>query len=131
MSLQDPIANMLTIIRNAQMVGKLSVTVPHSKFLKEISGVMKDEGYLQSIGEIEQDGHKYLVLGLRYHKGQPVIKEIGRISKNSGRVYFQSKSIPRYKEGLGIVIMTTPKGVMTGKAATNQGVGGEAICYVF
>ena len=131
MSMQDPIANMLTIIRNAQKVGKLSIEVPHSKFLKEIALVMKEEGYLQSVGEVDNNGHKKLVLGLRYHKGEAVIREIGRISRNSGRVYFQSKAIPSYKENLGIVIMTTPKGVMTNRNAVKAGVGGEAICYIF
>ena len=131
MSLQDPIANMLTIVRNAQMVGKVSVTVPHSKFLNEICMVLKKEGYVQSVGVNEDNGHKHLVLGLKYHKGQPVIREIGRISKNSGRQYFSADAIPEYKEGYGVVIMTTPKGVMSGKEASKLGVGGEAICYVF
>ena len=130
MSMSDPIADLLTRIRNAQMVSKLSVTVPSSKLKQAILQVLKDEGYIDGF-EVVRDGAKADIrVDLKYYAGRPVIERIERVSKPGLRVYKPSKSIPQVMNGLGVAIVTTPKGVMTDRKARAAGVGGEVLCFV-
>ncbi|RMW94799.1 30S ribosomal protein S8 [Allofranklinella schreckenbergeri] len=130
MSMSDPIADLLTRIRNAQMVNKASVSVPSSKLKLAILQVLKDEGYIDGF-EVVRDGVKADVrVDLKYYAGRPVIERIERVSKPGLRVYKPSKSIPQVMNGLGVAIVTTPKGVMTDRKARAAGVGGEVLCFV-
>ncbi|MDO4723416.1 30S ribosomal protein S8 [Vandammella animalimorsus] len=130
MSMSDPIADLLTRIRNAQMVSKPSVTVPSSKLKQAILQVLKDEGYIDGF-EVVRDGAKADIrVDLKYYAGRPVIERIERVSKPGLRVYKPSKSIPQVMNGLGVAIVTTPKGVMTDRKARAAGVGGEVLCFV-
>lgn len=129
MSMSDPIADMLTRIRNAQMVKKASVAMPASKVKLAIAKVLLDEGYIESFVQ-EGDIKKTLNITLKYYAGRPVIEHIKRVSKPGLRVYKASSEIPQVMNGLGIVIVTTPKGVMTGGQAKSLNVGGEVICFV-
>lgn len=130
MSMSDPIADMLTRIRNAQMVEKASVTMPASKLKTAIAQVLKDEGYIDGFQVKEEGGKKELEIALKYYAGRPVIERIERVSRPGLRVYRGAKSIPRVMNGLGVAIVTTPKGVMTDRKARAAGVGGEVLCYV-
>ncbi|MFN3611603.1 30S ribosomal protein S8 [Tepidimonas fonticaldi] len=130
MSMSDPIADMLTRIRNAQMVDKAVVTMPASKLKTAIAQVLKDEGYIDGFQVKEADGKKELEIALKYYAGRPVIERIERVSRPGLRVYRGAKSIPQVMNGLGVAIVTTPKGVMTDRKARAAGVGGEVLCYV-
>jgi len=130
MSMSDPIADLLTRIRNAQMVAKTSVTVPASKVKVAIVQVLKDEGYIDGFSVSNKDGKSDLEISLKYYAGRPVIERIERVSRPGLRVYRGSDAIPQVQNGLGVAIVTTPKGVMTDRKARAAGVGGEVLCYV-
>jgi small subunit ribosomal protein S8 len=130
MSMSDPIADLLTRIRNAQMVAKTSVSVASSKVKVAIVQVLKDEGYIDGF-QVKTDGGKSEIeIALKYYAGRPVIERIERVSRPGLRVYKGKESIPQVMNGLGIAIVTTPKGVMTDRKARSVGVGGEVLCYV-
>ena len=130
MSMTDPIADMLTRIRNAQMVGKTVVGVPSSKVKVSIAQVLKDEGYIDGFTVREKDGKSELEIGLKYYAGHPVIERIERISSPGLRVYKGRDDLPRVMNGLGVAIVSTSKGVMTDRKARATGVGGEVLCIV-
>ena len=130
MSMSDPIADMLTRIRNAQMVEKTNVVMPASKVKVAIAQVLKDEGYIENFHVNAADGKSQLEIALKYYAGSQVIERIERVSRPGLRVYRGSKSIPQVMNGLGVAIVTTPKGVMTDRKARAEGVGGEVLCYV-
>ena len=130
MSMSDPIADLLTRIRNAQMVSKATVTVPASKVKAAIVQVLKDEGYIDGFEVKTEEGKSVLEIALKYYAGRPVIERIERVSRPGLRVYKSSKTLPQVMNGLGVAIVTTPKGVMTDRKARASGVGGEVLCYV-
>ena len=130
MSMTDPIADMLTRIRNAQMVGHLDVGMPHSRLKVSIAQVLKDEGYVEDFAVRDNGGHKELRIGLKYYAGRPVIERIERISKPGLRVYKGRDDLPRVMNGLGVAIVSTPQGVMTDRKARATGIGGEVLCIV-
>ncbi|MBL8503605.1 MAG: 30S ribosomal protein S8 [Rhodocyclaceae bacterium] len=130
MSMTDPIADMLTRIRNAQLAQKTSVAMPSSKLKVAIAGVLKDEGYIDDFAVRETEGKSLLNIGLKYYAGRPVIERIERISRPGLRVYKGSSDLPRVMNGLGIAIVSTPKGVMTDRRARATNVGGEVLCIV-
>ena len=130
MSMSDPIADLLTRIRNAQMVSKATVTVPASKVKTAIVQVLKDEGYIDGFEVKTEEGKSVLEIALKYYAGRPVIERIERVSRPGLRVYKSSKTLPQVMNGLGVAIVTTPKGVMTDSKARASGVGGEVLCYV-
>jgi small subunit ribosomal protein S8 len=130
MSMSDPIADLLTRIRNAQMVAKTTVSVPSSKVKVAIAQVLKDEGYIDSLKVTVEDGKPTLEIVLKYYAGRPVIERIERVSRPGLRVYRGSDAIPQVQNGLGVAIVTTPQGVMTDRKARATGVGGEVLCYV-
>jgi len=130
MSMSDPIADLLTRIRNAQQVAKPSVSVPCSKVKLAIAQVLQEEGYIDGF-QIKGDGGKAeLEIALKYYAGRPVIERIERVSRPGLRVYKGRDAIPQVMNGLGVAIVTTPKGVMTDRKARASGVGGEVLCYV-
>ena len=130
MSMSDPIADMLTRIRNAQIVQKAAVTMPSSKLKVAIAQVLKDEGYIDGF-QVKTDGAKSeLEVALKYYAGRPVIERIERVSRPGLRIYKGRDAIPQVMNGLGVAIVTTPKGVMTDRKARATGVGGEVLCYV-
>ena len=129
MSMSDPIADMLTRIRNAQMVEKASVTMPSSKLKVAIAQVLKDEGYIDGFA-VKGDGKAELEIALKYYAGRPVIERIERVSRPGLRVYKGRHEIPQVQNGLGVAIVTTPRGVMTDRKARASGIGGEVLCYV-
>jgi small subunit ribosomal protein S8 len=130
MSMSDPIADMLTRIRNAQMVEKAVVLVPSSKVKVAIAQVLKDEGYIDGFAVKSDDGKSQLEIALKYYAGKPVIERIERVSRPGLRVYKGHGSIPQVMNGLGVAIVTTPQGVMTDRKARATGIGGEVLCYV-
>ena len=130
MSMSDPIADLLTRIRNAQLVNKPSVSVPVSKVKAAIVQVLKDEGYIDDFQVKSENGKSVLDIALKYYAGRPVIERIERVSRPGLRVYKGSKTLPQVMNGLGVAIVTTPKGVMTDRKARAVGVGGEVLCYV-
>jgi small subunit ribosomal protein S8 len=130
MSMSDPIADLLTRIRNAQMVAKTTVSVPSSKVKVAIAQVLKDEGYVDSFKVKAEDGKPTLEIVLKYYAGRPVIERIERVSRPGLRVYRGSDAIPQVQNGLGVAIVTTPQGVMTDRKARATGIGGEVLCYV-
>ena len=131
MSMSDPIADMLTRIRNGLQAQKVSVEMPSSTTKVAIAEVLKDEGYITGFS-VESDGpKKSLAVELKYFQGEPVIEEINRISCPSRRVYANQNDLPTVKNGLGVALVSTSKGVMTDKSARAAGVGGEIICTVF
>ena len=130
MSMTDPIADMLTRIRNGQSAGKKSVKIPSSKLKLAIAKVLKEEGYIDGFSVKRDDGKAELEIALKYYAGRPVIERIERVSRPGLRVYKGRDSIPQVKNGLGVAIITTPKGVMTDRKARATGVGGEVLCYV-
>ncbi|WP_426395456.1 30S ribosomal protein S8 [Ralstonia sp. 25C] len=130
MSMSDPIADMLTRIRNAQAVEKASVVMPSSKLKVAIATVLKDEGYIDEFAVTEQGGKSTLTIGLKYYAGRPVIERLERVSKPGLRVYKGRNEIPQVMNGLGVAIISTPQGLMTDRRARATGVGGEVICYV-
>lgn len=130
MSMSDPIADLLTRIRNAQMVSKANVLVPSSKVKVAIAQVLKDEGYIDGFQVKSEDGKATLDIALKYYAGRPVIERIERVSRPGLRVYKGRDAIPQVQNGLGVAIVTTPQGVMTDRKARAAGVGGEVLCYV-
>ena len=130
MSMSDPIADMLTRIRNAQAVDKAAVTMPASKLKVAIAQVLKDEGYIDGFAVNAEGGKSELEISLKYYAGRPVIERIERVSRPGLRIYKGCGAIPQVMNGLGVAIVTTPKGVMTDRKARANGVGGEVLCYV-
>lgn len=130
MSMSDPIADMLTRIRNAQRVEKTEVVMPSSKLKVAIAGVLKDEGYIDGFNVVANDGKPELHIGLKYYAGRPVIERLERVSRPGLRVYKGRDAIPQVMNGLGVAIVSTPRGVMTDRKARAAGVGGEVLCYV-
>ena len=130
MSMQDPVADMLTCIRNAHHRSKPEVVMPSSKLKASVAKVLQDEGYVEGYSVSEEVKPK-LTLNLKYFEGKPVIEEIVRISKPSLRQYSGSNDLPKVRSGLGIAIVSTSKGVMTDRAARAAGIGGEILCTVF
>jgi small subunit ribosomal protein S8 len=130
MSMSDPIADMLTRIRNAQATEKATVSVPSSKVKLAIAKVLKDEGYIDNFAVRENDGKPALEIALKYYAGKPVIEKIERVSRPGLRIYRGSDAIPQVMNGLGVAIVSTSKGVMTDRKARQTGVGGEVLCIV-
>lgn len=130
MSMSDPIADMLTRIRNAQSVEKSVVRMPSSKIKVAIAQVLKDEGYIDGFQVRDVEGKSELEVSLKYYAGRGVIERIERVSRPGLRVYRGRNDIPQVLNGLGVAIVTTPKGVMTDRKARQTGVGGEVLCYV-
>jgi len=130
MSMSDPIADMLTRIRNAQAVDKAVASMPSSKIKVAIAQVLKDEGYIDGFSVRTDAGKSQLDIELKYYGGRPVIERIERVSRPGLRVYRGREAIPAVMNGLGVAIVTTPKGVMTDRKARQTGVGGEVLCYV-
>ncbi|MDD2928300.1 MAG: 30S ribosomal protein S8 [Sideroxydans sp.] len=130
MSMSDPIADMLTRIRNAQMAEKTIVAMPSSKIKVAIAKVLHDEGYVEGFKVMENDGKPTLEVGLKYYADRPVIEKIQRVSRPGLRVYKGSEDIPRVMNGMGIAIVSTSKGLMTDHKARANGIGGEVLCIV-
>jgi len=133
--ISDPVGDMLTRIRNALMVGKATVEIPNSKLKVEIARILKDEGYIEEFVVGEEKPASLIQITLKYYGSRrdrrPVITHIERVSKPGRRIYSQRREMPRVMSGMGIAIVTTPKGVMTAQQARRQGVGGEVLCYVW
>ena len=130
MSMSDPIADLLTRIRNAQMVAKTTVSIPSSKVKVAIAAVLQEEGYIDGFKVVTEGGKSELVIALKYYAGRPVIERIERVSRPGLRVYRGSDAIPQVQNGLGVAIVTTPQGVMTDRKARAAGIGGEVLCVV-
>ena len=131
MTISDPIADMLTRIRNAVMVRHDSVLVPTSKMKLSIARILKDEGFISDYAVLRGQPHRSIKIYLKYsEENQPILSGLERVSKPGLRVYVERKEIPRVRGGLGIAIISTSKGVMTGQQAWRQGIGGELLCYV-
>ena len=126
----DPIADMLTRIRNGQRAGKVSVSMPSSKLKQSIANVLKAEGYIADYSEVEEEGKPSLSVALKYYDGQPVIDTLKRISRPGLRIYKATDELPKVMGGLGVAIVSTSKGVMSDRAARAAGEGGEVLCYV-
>ncbi|MEP0324512.1 30S ribosomal protein S8 [Bauldia litoralis] len=131
MTISDPIGDMLTRIRNAQMRKKSSVSTPASKLRESVLEVLQSEGYIRGYEAVEEDGRSELRIELKYYDGVPVIREIQRVSRPGRRVYSSVRTIPRVASGLGVSILSTPKGVLSDSDARDQNVGGEVLCRVF
>ena len=131
MSMQDPLSDMLTRVRNAQMAGKTSVAMPGSKLKAAVAQVLKEEGYVTDYTGSGEDGGPRLASELKYYDGKPVIAEIDRISRPGLRKYSGKGELPTVRAGLGVAIVSTSQGVMTDRAARAAGVGGEVLCTVF
>jgi small subunit ribosomal protein S8 len=130
--LNDPLGDMITRIRNAQMRSKPKVSTPGSRLRVSVLDVLKNEGYIRGYATVEHsNGRTELEIELKYFDGEPVIREISRVSKPGRRVYASVKALPRINNGLGIAIVSTPKGVMADHAARDANVGGEVLCTVF
>ena len=130
MSMTDPISDMLTRIRNAQLAEKATVQMPASKVKLAIAKVLKDEGYIEGFGLVGEETRRQLEIALKYYAGRPVIEKIERVSKPGLRIYKGKDDIPRVMNGLGIAIVSTSRGVMTDRKARATGVGGEVLCIV-
>ncbi len=130
MSMSDPIADMLTRIRNAQKAEKVVVSMPSSKVKVSIAGVLKEEGYIEDFGVRDEEGKPLLELQLKYYAGRPVIEKIQRVSRPGLRIYKGSQDLPKVMNGLGVAIVSTSRGVMTDRKARACGVGGEVLCVV-
>ena len=132
MTMSDPLGDMLTRIRNAQNARKNSVVLPYSKFHLAVCNVLKDEGFIREFKDEKLDNNKMqIVVGLKYDQGEPIIREIDRVSRPGRRIYSKSESIPRTYNGLGVTIVSTSKGVMADHVARNSNLGGEVLCRVF
>ena len=131
MTVSDPIADMLTRIRNAVMVRHDSVLIPASKMKLAIARILKEEGFIGNYDVLRGKTHRVIRINLKYDdKNQPILSELERVSKPGLRVYVGQKEVPRVAGGLGIAIVSTSKGLMTGKQAWRQGIGGELLCYI-
>ncbi|MEM9255636.1 MAG: 30S ribosomal protein S8 [Pseudomonadota bacterium] len=131
MSMQDPLSDMLTRIRNAQLAGKTRVEMPGSKLKAAVARVLKEEGYIEEFQAESDTGRPRLAIDLKYYQGKPVIAEIDRISRPGLRRYASKGELPSVRAGLGIAIVSTSRGVMTDRAARAAGVGGEVLCTVY
>ncbi|MGO1121187.1 30S ribosomal protein S8 [Rhodovibrionaceae bacterium A322] len=132
MSMSDPLGDLLTRVRNGQRAGKSKVVSPFSNLRSNVLEVLQREGYIRSYSKTVSDkGFDQIEIELKYHEGQPVIREIARVSKPGRRVYSKIKELPRYYNGLGISIISTPRGVMADHEARAAKVGGEILCRVF
>ena len=131
MLMNDPLGDMLTRIRNAQLRKRPLVTTPASSLRARVLDVLQSEGYIRGYSEVEFNGKSEFQIELKYFDGQPVIKDIERVSKPGRRVYSSVRSIPRVADGLGVSILSTPKGIMSDHEARTQNVGGEVLCRVF
>ena len=131
MSMNDPLGDLLARIRNAQLRNKGKVTSPNSKLRISVLDVLKSEGYIRGYAEVEREGRSEVEIELKYFDGEPVIREIERISKPGRRVYASVKNLPRINNGLGVAIVSTPKGVLADHDARDANVGGEILCTVF
>lgn len=132
MSMNDPLGDMLTRIRNAQMRGKSTVRTPASKVRAWVLDVLKAEGYIRGYeGAQDELGHPELEISLKYYEGEPVIRELKRVSKPGRRVYAGVKDIPQVRQGLGVAIVSTPRGIMSDAQARADNVGGEVLCTIF
>ena len=132
MSVNDPIGDMITRIRNAQMRNKSKVSMPGSRQRERVAEVLKAEGFIRGYASVAHtNGRSELEIELKYFDGEPVIREIARVSKPGRRVYASVKALPRINNGLGVAIVSTPKGVMADHAARDANVGGEILCTVF
>ncbi len=131
MNINDPLGDMITRIRNAAMRGRSTVNTPASKLRARVLDVLIEEGYIRAYAEVEKDGKKELEIQLKYYEGAPVISDIARVSKPGRRVYSSIKDLSLVRNGLGISILSTPKGVMSDAAARTQNVGGEVLCRVY
>lgn len=130
MSMQDPIADMLTRLRNGQAASKVKVSMPSSKAKAAIAGVLKDEGYINDFMVADVDGKPTLTVVLKYYEGRPVISTLDRASRPGRRVYKGKDDVPKVQAGLGVAIVSTSHGVMSDRAARAAGHGGEVLCYV-
>lgn len=130
MTMQDPVSDMITRIKNAQMANFSQVSMPSSKMKEAIAQVLKEQGYVADFKTDENEGKKTLSVKLKYYNGKAVIENIKRVSRPGLRVYKQHNDIPVVKGGLGVAIVSTSKGLMTGRQAANQSLGGEIICLV-
>ncbi|WP_296802019.1 30S ribosomal protein S8 [Thiolapillus sp.] len=130
MSMSDPIADMLTRIRNGQSAGKVSVTLPASKKKMAIADMLKDEGYIADVNASEVDGKPVMEITLKYFQGRPVIDMVKRVSRPGLRIYKGHDELPKVRGGLGVAIVSTSRGVMTDREARKQGHGGEVIAFV-
>lgn len=126
----DPIADMLTRIRNGQRAGKVSVLMPSSRLKTSIAQVLKDEGYIGGFQVKDESGKSVMSIDLKYYEGRPVIEDIKRVSRPGLRIYKAKDELPRVQGGLGVAIVSTSKGVMSDRAARAAGEGGEVLCYV-
>lgn len=132
MSMNDPLGDMLTRIRNAQLRKRNSVVTPGSKLRARVLDVLKSEGYIRDYGTTDYgNGRSEFVIELKYHEGEPVIRRISRVSKPGRRVYASVETLPRVADGLGVTIVSTPQGVMADHEAREKNVGGEVLCQVF
>jgi small subunit ribosomal protein S8 len=131
MSMNDPLGDLLTRIRNAQLRNKSKVTSPNSRLRESVLDVLKSEGYIRGYAVVEREGRSEIEVELKYFDGEPVIREIERISKPGRRVYTSVRNLPRINNGLGVAIVSTPKGVMADHDARDANVGGEILCTVF
>jgi small subunit ribosomal protein S8 len=131
MNMTDPIADMLTRIRNGIMARHTRVTIPSSNIKVAIAAILKEEGYIRDFDVVQDNPQGTLRISLRYVEKRPVISQIKRVSKPGLRVYTKRDGIPRVRGGLGTAILSTPQGVMTGRKAYQMGIGGEVICYVW
>jgi small subunit ribosomal protein S8 len=131
MSMNDPLGDLLARIRNAQLRNKSKVTSPNSRLRESVLDVLKSEGYIRGYAVVEREGRSEVEIELKYFDGEPVIRELARISKPGRRVYTSVRNLPRINNGLGVAIVSTPKGVMADHAARDANVGGEILCTVF
>ena len=131
MSLQDPISDLLTRIRNAQAVRKAELHIGYSKQKEALANLLKAEGYITDVQHADDQGKPMLVIHLKYYNGAPVISELKRVSRPGLRQYRNKHQLPTIKNGLGIAIISTSKGLMTDRSARTQGHGGEVVCYVY
>jgi small subunit ribosomal protein S8 len=131
MSVNDPLGDLLSRIRNAQMRNKSKVSSPNSRLRESVLEVLKSEGYIRGYAVVEREGRSEIEIELKYFEGEPVIREIERISKPGRRVYTSVRNLPRINNGLGVAIVSTPKGVMADHEARDANVGGEILCTVF
>ena len=130
MTMQDPVSDMFTRVRNAQMVNKLSVDMPSSKFKVAIASILKEEGFITDFSSSDDNKKPNLHIDLKYFEGRGVIDSIKRVSRPGLRIYKSASELPQVKGGLGVAIVSTSRGLMSDKKARSQGLGGEIICYV-
>ena len=131
MAVTDPIGDLITRIRNAQARNKSKVSTPGSRLRESVLEVLKSEGYIRGYAVVEREGRAEIEIELKYFDGEPVIREIERVSKPGRRVYVAVRNLPRINNGLGVAILSTPKGVMADHEARDANVGGEVLCTVF